>query len=158
MSNRFSAVGRSLALAVLLAATTGCITELGPGGAAPGLVLSNVSYPNHLNPGMAYEIQFERDDIEVLRPVETTSSSRWYFIFYSAGDSGYAKLMDQARAQGADGVMNVTVDTTYHNTFIFYAKVTTRLTGVAYRYRTEEERAVMRRERLAQESSAPKGS
>ncbi|GEM_PF-506384 len=119
--------------AALLAA--GCVSSIGPGGAAPGLFHSNVSYPNSLNPGMEYRIVFEREDIELIGPVEAQASSRWFFFVVSTGDSGYAQLMDQVRAKGGDGVMNVTIDTKYQSYLLFYAKVTTRLTGMAYRYR-----------------------
>ena len=122
--------------AVLLAmGLTGCVTSYGPGGTLPGLFHSNVTYPNSLNPNMSYRILFDRGDIELLDKVEATSSSRWYFFFYSTGDSGYAQLMREALKEGGDGVMNVTVDTQYTSYFLFYAKVTTKLSGLAYRYR-----------------------
>jgi len=89
---------------------------------------------------MSYRILFDRNDIELLGKVEATSSSSWYFFFVSTGDSGYARLMEEALATGGDGVMNVTVDTRYKSYFLFYAKVTTKLSGMAYRYvRTEAE-------------------
>lgn len=113
---------------------TGC-ARFGPGGAAPGFIYSDVTYPNMVNPNMEYRIVFDRDDIELLGPVQATASSIWAGFVYSSGDSGYANLMDQARAMGADGVMNVTIDTKFNWYFILYAKVTTKLTGQAYRYK-----------------------
>lgn len=123
-------------LFVLLAGgilSSGC-ARIGPGGAAPGFIYSDVTYPNKLNPNMEYRIVFDREDIEILGPVESQSTSRWAAFVYSGGDSGYADLLEEARAMGADGVMNVTVDTNFQWYFILYAKVTTKLTGVAYRY------------------------
>ncbi len=119
---------------------SGCVARIGPGAAAPGLFYSNVTYPNDLNPNMSYRINFERNDIEILGPVETLATSRWYFFMASAGDSGYAALLDEAREIGGDGVMNVTVDTSYKSIFLFYARVNMKLTGLAYRYvRSPEE-------------------
>lgn len=121
-----------LPLAVLFSA--GC-ASIGPGGAAPGFIYSNTTYPNDLNPGMEHQILFDRSDIELLGPVEAVAKSKWIAFVYSNGDSGYAKLMRQAREQGADGVMNVTVDTNFQWYFIVFAKVTTKLSAQAYRYR-----------------------
>jgi len=123
------------ALTVAVAASSGCVANIGPGGAAPGLIYSDVTYPNALNPNMSYRIEFDRDDIEILGPVESEASSRWYFFVVSSGNSGYADLMKAAREVGGDGVMNVTLDTQYSNWFLFYAKITVKLQGLAYRYK-----------------------
>lgn len=122
-------------LAMAAVGLAGCVAKIGPGGAAPGLIRSDVTYPNLLNPNMEYRIVFDRDDVEILGPVEVESSSKWFFFIWSTGDSGYASLMKQARDLGGDAVMNVTVDTNYKSILILYAKATTRLTGIAYRYR-----------------------
>ena len=129
-----------LALALaggLAAASTGCIgvTNLGPGGATPGAFYTNVAYPNQLNPNMDYQIQFDRDDIELLGPVSVDAESSTYVYVVSLGDSGYGRLMDQVRSKGGDGVMNVTIDTDYTSIFFFYANVKTHLTGQAYKYK-----------------------
>lgn len=124
-----------LILPVLGLLFSGCVTNLGPGGAMPGLFYTDVNYPNALNPDVKHEINFEREDIDILGPVTTKVDSSWYFFVVSSGDSGYAKLMEQVREAGGDGVMNLTVDTKYENYFIFYANVETTLSGVAYRYK-----------------------
>ncbi len=124
-----------LILAIVPLALTGCVAQIGPGGAAPGLIVSNVTYPNELNPTMNHRIVFDRDDIEILQPVEAESVSKWYLFLWSTGDSGYANLMRQVKEIGGDGVMNVTVDTNYKSFLIFYAEVHTQLTGLAYRYK-----------------------
>jgi len=115
---------------------SGCVTNMGPGGAAPGLFHSGVTYPNMLNPGMQYRIVFDRDDIELLGQVEAEALSKWLFFIASWGDSGYARLLKKSQALGGDGVMNVTIDTEYRSWFIFFATVKTKLSGQAYRYRT----------------------
>ena len=122
---------------LVLSMATGMVgcARFGPGGAAPGFIYSSVTYPNTLNPNMEYQIIFNYDDIEILGPVQATAASKWVAFVYSSGDSGYGSLMDQARAMGADGVMNVTIDTQFNWYGLVYAKVTTKLTGQAYRYR-----------------------
>ena len=50
------------AFALLL--TTSC-ARIGPAGAAPALIYSNVTYPNILNPNMEYRIVFDREDIDI---------------------------------------------------------------------------------------------
>lgn len=126
---------RLAALFLVVAPLVGCVSRIGPGGASPGLLFTNVAYPNAVNPNMEYRIVFERDDIDILGAVTAETSSTWWFFFLSYGDSGFGTLMDKVRAMGGDGVMNVTIDTQYKNVFLFYAKVTTRLTGTAYRYK-----------------------
>ncbi len=122
----------ALAAAAFLCA--GC-ASIGPGGAAPGFIFSDVTYPNILNPNMDYRITFERDDIELVGPVEAEAHSSWVLFLFSWGDSGYGSLMDNARSQGADGIMNLTVDTKFKWYMFAYAKITTRLTGMAYKYK-----------------------
>ncbi|MGF1572536.1 MAG: hypothetical protein ACFCU1_05635 [Sumerlaeia bacterium] len=124
----------SLLFSAFLLLQTGC-ASIGPGGAAPGFIYSDTTYPNDLNPNMQHQILFDRDDIELLGPVDASAKSTWIAFVYSGGDSGYAELMRQARAQGADGVMNVTVDTNFQWYFILFAKVTTKLSAQGYRYR-----------------------
>ena len=134
--NRKMAVVMGVALGLSI---SGC-ARIGPGGAAPGFVYSDVTYPNVLNPNMEYRIVFDRDDIELLGDVTSTATSHWAAFVFSSGDSGYAELMRKAHEMGADGVMNVTVDTNFRWYLLVYARVTTKLTGVAYRYRRDAER------------------
>lgn len=127
-------LGGLLALALPLCLIS-CVANIGPGGAAPGLFYSKVTYPNELQPNMQYQVQFDREDVELLGTVKSVATSRWYFFVASSGDSGYARLMEEARKLGGDGVMNVTIDTDYKNVFLFYARVRMELSGTAYRYR-----------------------
>lgn len=124
---------------VIMVLGAGCVTNMGPGGASPGLIHSSVTYPNMLNPSMQYRITFDREDIELLGHIEAEATSHWAFLVSSWGDSGYAELLKKARSLGGDGVMNVTIDTKFNSYFIFYASVTTKLTGIAYRYRRAAE-------------------
>jgi hypothetical protein len=116
---------------------TGCagITSLGPGGASPAAIYTDVTYPNAINPSMRYEVAFARADVELRGPVEATAQSFNVLGVVSWGDSGFGALMQSARARGADGVMNVTVDTQFKSILMLYTQVTTKLTGQAYAYK-----------------------
>lgn len=115
----------------------GCgVVSMGPGGVMPSLIYTGVTYPNALNPNMEYQIAFTRADIELKGPVEATSESAAVLGVVSWGDSGYGKLMEAARSKGADGVMNVTVDTEYKSVLGFvYSHAVTKLAGQAYSYK-----------------------
>ncbi len=119
----------------------GCIAPaFGPGGARWGAISTNVTYPGRLNPAMNHKIRLERRDIELLGRVSTTAESYNIAGAHSAGNSGYGALLEAARAKGADGVMNVSVDNQVEGYFWVlvlitgHLKVTTTLTGMAYRY------------------------
>ncbi|MFP4058535.1 MAG: TRL domain-containing protein [Candidatus Brocadiia bacterium] len=126
-----------LAVVPLLAGGCAQVVSLGPGGASPGLVITDTTYPNAVNPSMRYEIGFRPDDIELRGPVQATARSMNVLGIASWGDSGFGKLMDAARAQGADGVMNVTVDTQFKTVLFLYSEVVTKLTGQAYAYKKQ---------------------
>lgn len=115
----------------------GCagVMSVGPGGASPGAIYTGTTYPNALNPSMEYQIAFDREDIELRGPVEAVGTSQNILGLFSSGDSGYGALMDAARARGADGVMNVTVDTQFETVLLVFTSVKTKLTGQAYSYK-----------------------
>lgn len=128
-------VGVTLLLA--LSGLCGCanISNLGPGGASPGIFYTNATYPNAFNPNMQYRINFDREDIELLDSVHETATSWSLLGVISWGDSGYGSVMDEARLLEADGVMNVTVDTQYMSVLGVFTAVTTKISGQAFRYR-----------------------
>jgi len=120
---------------------TGCaagIRNMGPGGVAPAGWVTNVTYPNRLNPSMDYRIQLTAEDVEMLGRVSASAKSKNILGLVSSGDSGYGALLEQARLRyGADGVMNVTVDTRFFDVLGVYQEVETKLTGMAYRYKNK---------------------
>lgn len=127
------------ALALVSVVTlSGCIgaTTFGPGGSLPGSLFNDINYPSALNPNTTHEINIERKDIDILGRVESMSESYTILGIIGQGDSGYGALLEQAKAKGADGVMNVHIDTQVQ-AYVFgaYLKITTTLTGTAYKYR-----------------------
>ena len=114
----------------------GCVANMGPGGAYPGIFGGSVTYPNMMNPSMEHRVDFARSDLEILGHVSAQGTSYGVLGLVSWGDSGYGELLKQAREQGGEGVMNVVVDTGFTK-FLFgaYYSVTTKLSGVAYKYK-----------------------
>ena len=128
-----------IALALVsVVALSGCIgtANYGPGGSLPGSLFNDITYPSALNPNTTHEINIERKDIDILGRVESTSESFTILGIIGQGDSGYGALLEAAKAKGADGVMNVNIDTQVQ-AYVFgaYLKVVTTLTGTAYKYR-----------------------
>jgi len=111
------------------------VTTMGPGGAMPALGVTNMTYPNHLNPNMDYEVTINGETIEFMDIVESEATSYNILGIVSMGDTGYSELLEKARYQGASGVMNVTVDTGYFSILGVYTEVTSKLTGQAYKYK-----------------------
>ena len=116
----------------------GCIgaPNFGPGGSMPGMIFNDITYPSSLNPNTSHQIRVERKDIDILGRVESTSESFTVLGFVGQGNSGYGALLEAAKAKGADGVMNVSIDTQIQ-AYVFgaYLKVITTLTATAYKYR-----------------------
>lgn len=127
-------------LVLLTLSSTGCaIVRMGPGGVPPGSFFGNVTYPNELNPRMEHELRLTGEDINVIGPVDAEGTSHNVLGLASWGDSGFGVLLEEARERGGDGVMNVSVDTRFTRVGIlfidFYTGVTTKLCGVAYKYK-----------------------
>jgi len=105
-------------------------------GSSGGAIFSNINYPSLLNPTMEHEITIERKDLEILGPVTSQACSYQVLGFFGTGNAGYEMLLQAARDKGADGVMNVAVDTKLdYYVFGAYSKVTTTLYGTAYKYK-----------------------
>lgn len=105
-------------------------------GSAPGMVFNSINYPSLLNPTMEHEIKMERKDLEILGPVCSHAESFQIMGIVGQGNAGFEMLLQAARDKGADGVMNVAVDTKLdYYLFGAYSKVTTTLYGTAYKYK-----------------------
>jgi len=124
---------------ILLNGCTFGVVQLGPGGVGPGGIYADVNYPNKIEENMNYKINFQPSDIQIMGPVEATGFSTTILWFVSYGDSGYASLMQEAKNKGADGLMNITVDTKYENILFVYQKATTQLRGVAYKWKNVQQ-------------------
>lgn len=120
-----------LACAFLFVGCAG-INGFGPAGAYPGGLIGDVTYPgSNFN---ATQYSFSKGDFEIIGPVTAEAESTSILGVISSGDSGYAKLYSQAKAQGADDVICVKVDTHYYNILTFYTRVKTKLHGVAIKW------------------------
>ncbi len=107
-----------------------------PVGVTSGGLFGDVTYATQLNPSTKHELQLTRNDIELKGTVSGTGSTLSILGIINTGDSGYGELLEAARAKGADGVMNVMIDTKVTNILLFLlVRTTTTLTGMAYKYK-----------------------
>ena len=126
---------RRLALTALIAlsvvAFTGCaltVGSFGPSGASPGLVYTeDTIYPAANASSTQYVLTTQ--DFEIKSSVTAEGSSSSILGLFTTGDNGYELLLEKARAQGCDDVMNVRIDVRYSNILFIYQRVDTVLTG-----------------------------
>lgn len=119
-----------------------------PGGVEPGNYCSMATYPAKLNPNMEYQIQIDYDEIEILGPVKAEADTHNVLGIASWGDSGSAELLEKARAMGADGVMNMSIDMDFKYFGIpiipslielhLYSNVENIYSGIAYKYNNKK--------------------
>ena len=126
-----------LGLLVIVLSLMGCVTNMGPGGAAPGVLGGSVTYPNKMNDSMRHRVDFQKKDIDILGSVSAEGTSYGVLGMVSWGDSGYGELLKKAKTLGGEGVMNVTVDTNFTEILygVLYYSLTNKLNGVAYKYK-----------------------
>ena len=133
MRTKFLAVLIAIAGAALM---TGC--AYGPfatpaGGTWPAFVYTDGQvYPSLNTSGTEY--QLTTDDFEIRGTVVATGEAMNILGIFAEGDNGYASLMEEARAQGCDDVMNVRVDTRHTNILSLYVKDEVILTGQGVRW------------------------
>lgn len=82
------------------------------------------------------QFRIDTDDFSILKTVTAEASSTNVLGLFGAGDSGYGKLFEQARAAGADDVINIKCDTRQQS-FLggFWTRATTKLTGTAIKWK-----------------------
>jgi len=137
-------------LALLLPAVCGCgtPTAMGPSGVAPGMLMTEVTYPSKHD--AQTRINIKRDDIQILGTVKADAESvNILFWLWASGDNGYGKLLQAARQvyPKADGVVDIQWDTEYQDACAIcgtvlgyiprpiYAKVTSHMEGKAFQFK-----------------------
>jgi uncharacterized protein YbjQ (UPF0145 family) len=105
----------------------------GPGGTYPAFVYSdNVVYPASNTSSTVH--QLTTDDFTIGGTVVATGEMENILGIIARGDNGYQNLLKQARAQGADDVINVRTDVQHSNILSLYVKTQITLTGQAVTY------------------------
>lgn len=133
-----------ICLAPLVAAGCGMVVPMGPGAVLPGVVFADVGYPNARDHGQLNQVKtVTAKDVEILGPAHAEKASTrvvYQFVDVSGGDSGYGELLKSMRgSMGADGFLNVTVDTKFRHIYLLLATIQmaeTRVTGLAYRLKS----------------------
>lgn len=106
---------------------------IGPSGAYPGTIYTQNTYPSANFSSTMYS--FDKADFQILGSVTSEAESSSILGVVATGDSGYAKLYEEAKKQhGADDVICVKVDTMYFNVLGVISKVKTKLHGVAIKW------------------------
>ena len=117
----------------IVAGCSGFAAQQWPRGVATGKLMGDVTYPSLMTSHT--QIQLTTKDFTILKTVTAEAESKSILGMFSSGDNGFAKLFDEARAAGADDVINVRVDTREESRLsVFWCRATTRLTGTAIKW------------------------
>ena len=110
-------------------------------GAKPGGIVADGTYGIG---GMPTHIRLQREDVQILGQVESSTESECILGIISQGDNGYGKVLAAARAKypTCDAVINMQWDTQYKTICagILYEKVATKITGTAIKYTADAKR------------------
>jgi hypothetical protein len=122
-----------LTLALTLGGCAFGVASYRPGGAMPGLYADQMVFPGENQTATVY--QLTSDDFEIRATVEAEGDSSTLFGILSKGDNGYRRLIDEARRQGCDDVINIRTDVEVTNVFFLYIRVRTYLTGTGIKWK-----------------------
>lgn len=114
--------------------------SVGPSGASAGLLFSNVTYPS-ANFSLT-EYHLTTADFEILGNVRGEGKSFNLLGLFSSGNSGYEEALEQARAAGADEIINLRVDTTHIRVLGLFLQIKTIVTGTAVKWKRENDKPV----------------
>ena len=120
----------------LLTGCAGFHSATHPYGVSHGAIFGDVTYPCSLSEiRTSTQVNFDSDDFEIIKTVVAETTSTNILGMFGTGDNGYAALFEEARAAGADDVVNIKMDTrTVSFLARFYTQATTKLTGTAIRW------------------------
>jgi len=125
---------KTLMMLVCAMSLVGCAMYGGPGvsGAYPGSIITNATYPG----AAAWsDVNYDMRDYEIVGEVNADAESTSILGILASGDSGYIKLFQAAKAQGAHDVIGVKIDVHYYNILNLYSKVTNKLHGWAIKWK-----------------------
>lgn len=128
-----------LALSALaaVAVLSGCAmgpAGAGPGGTCPAFIYTDGQiYPAANTSSTVYNL--DTDDFEIKGTVTASGEATNILGIISSGDNGYEMLLEEARAQGCDDVLNVRMDIKHTNILTFYVKDETTLIGQGVKWK-----------------------
>lgn len=124
------------AIIAVSVAALGCAGIGGVGGAGHatgGSIMTNSTYASVDTTSTIY--QLEKKDFKVLGPVSGEATSTSILGWIESGNAGYYTLLEKAReGKNADDVIDVRIDNQYSNILGLFAKVTTKLHGIAVKW------------------------
>ena len=102
-------------------------------GIVGGMISHAVTYPSSNFSHTQFRI--DSNDFDIIRTVSATGKSVSILGLFASGDNGYSKLFAEARAAGADDVINIKIDTRQTRVLIFFGTCQTVLTGTAIKWK-----------------------
>jgi uncharacterized protein YbjQ (UPF0145 family) len=127
----------SIAIGTVALVMNGCAWGpwgTGPGGTMPAFIYTDKAvYPASNTSSTVHNLT--TDDFEIGGTVVAEGSMENILGVIARGDNGYQNLLTQARAAGADDVINVRIDVRHSNVLTFYVKTDIILTGQAVTYK-----------------------
>ncbi len=134
MRSKFLVTATTLAAAAMI---TGCAwgpSSYGPGSTHQAFIYTdNMIYPASNTSGTTYNL--DTDDFEIKGSVMASGEATNILGIIASGDNGYELLLDEARAQGCDDVINVRMDVKHTNILTFYVKNETTLMGQGIKWK-----------------------
>jgi len=102
-------------------------------GITGGIITHAVTYPSSNFSHTQFRI--DSNDFDIIGTVSATGKSASVLGLFAYGDNGYSKLFTEARATGADDVINIRIDTRQTRVLFFFGTCKTILTGTAIKWK-----------------------
>ena len=115
------------------AGCTGFGGQLGLGTALPGSIIHNQVRPGYDSVGNGFSLRSD-NGFTFVGTVMAESSSSSILGAAAAGEGGFGKLYEAAKAAGGDDVINIRTDVEYNNILGVYLAAKTKWYGVAIKY------------------------
>ncbi len=110
------------------------VSTMGNGGVSPAMIMTDVNYPVK-NSAISNFNMDSSSKYKVVGVVNTESMSSNILGIIAQGDNGYHRLVEKAKAIGADDVINITTDIKFNYYFFgVFQKVTAYTSGLAVKY------------------------
>jgi len=104
----------------------------GQDGILPGVLVTSITSPQHIDSDLAREFSANPDKFEILGEVEGSSGNSNILGLIAMGNGGYIPALEDAKSKaGADALINVVVDVKKMSVLFLFSKTTTTVKGLA---------------------------
>ena len=108
----------------------------GNSGVTAGGLFSNFTAPSDARAGTGFS--FKGPAFKVIGDVSAEGSMHNYLGLITVGDTSYATLLAEAKANGADAVVDVHYDVKYHTILGLFSRAVYQLYGKGVKFVEEE--------------------